>query len=150
MKIISRSLVVVSSIIVALLVTTSSARAGLDNEVSIVDDIGRTLTVQQWDTFLNGGCAPLDRNRLTREWFHSGRAKYTVSGPKAAEFAGALELGVSGQLSVVVGRRPQLLLPNPPTFCWTKRVSHRGTSTHWVGHHPPNLFPGGVDHGQPR
>ncbi|MUL85945.1 MULTISPECIES: MspA family porin, partial [unclassified Mycolicibacterium] len=52
----------------------------------------RTLTVQQWDTFLNG-VFPLDRNRLTREWFHSGRAKYTVAGPGAADFAGTLELG---------------------------------------------------------
>ncbi|WP_264016387.1 MspA family porin, partial [Mycolicibacterium thermoresistibile] len=52
----------------------------------------RTLTVQQWDTFLNG-VFPLDRNRLTREWFHSGRAKYRVEGPGAEDFEGTLELG---------------------------------------------------------
>ena len=51
-----------------------------------------TLTVQQWDTFLNG-VFPLDRNRLTREWFHSGRAKYNVAGPGADDFEGTLELG---------------------------------------------------------
>ncbi|MGB3323512.1 MAG: MspA family porin, partial [Mycolicibacterium fortuitum] len=39
------------------------------------------------------GVFPLDRNRLTREWFHSGRAKYTVAGPGADEFEGTLELG---------------------------------------------------------
>nr|WP_308208393.1 MspA family porin [Mycolicibacterium houstonense] len=50
------------------------------------------MTVQQWDTFLNG-VFPLDRNRLTREWFHSGRAKYIVAGPGAEEFEGTLELG---------------------------------------------------------
>ncbi|MGV0774046.1 MspA family porin, partial [Mycobacterium syngnathidarum] len=66
--------------------------AGLDNELSLVDGQDRTLTVQQWDTFLNG-VFPLDRNRLTREWFHSGRAKYIVAGPGAEDFEGTLELG---------------------------------------------------------
>ena len=28
-----------------------------------------------------GGVFPLDRNRLTREWFHSGSAVYNVAGP---------------------------------------------------------------------
>ncbi|MCV7065583.1 MspA family porin, partial [Mycolicibacterium farcinogenes] len=64
----------------ALLVNADTAHAGLDNELSLVDGQDRTLTVQQWDTFLNG-VFPLDRNRLTREWFHSGRAKYIVAGP---------------------------------------------------------------------
>ncbi len=64
----------------------------LDNELSLVDGQNRTLTVQQWDTFLNG-VFPLDRNRLTREWFHSGRAVYHVSGPEAQSFSGTLELG---------------------------------------------------------
>ncbi len=36
---------------------------------------------------------PLDRNRLTREWFHSGSAMYNVAGPGADEFEGTLELG---------------------------------------------------------
>ena len=36
---------------------------------------------------------PLDRNRLTREWFHSGRAIYAVAGAGADEFEGTLELG---------------------------------------------------------
>ncbi|WP_460688214.1 MspA family porin, partial [Mycolicibacterium hippocampi] len=47
---------------------------------------------QQWDTFLNG-VFPLDRNRLTREWFHSGKASYIVAGEDADEFEGTLELG---------------------------------------------------------
>ncbi|MCB1264927.1 MAG: MspA family porin, partial [Mycobacterium sp.] len=51
-----------------------------------------TMTIQQWDTFLDG-VFPLDRNRLTREWFHSGKARYSVVGPGADEFAGTLELG---------------------------------------------------------
>src|SRR5690606_39802689 len=31
--------------------------------------------------------------RSTREWFHSGRAKYRVEGPGAEDFEGTLELG---------------------------------------------------------
>ncbi|KUI43984.1 porin [Mycobacterium sp. IS-1590] len=73
-------------------VSAGTSHAGLDNELSLVDGKDRTLTIQQWDTFLNG-VFPLDRNRLTREWFHSGRAKYIVAGPGADEFEGTLELG---------------------------------------------------------
>lgn len=68
------------------------ADAALDNELSLVDGQDRTLTVQQWDTVING-VFPLDRNRLTREWFHSGRANYTCGGNGCDRFAGTLELG---------------------------------------------------------
>ena len=61
-------------------------------EFSLVDGQGRTLTVQQRDTLLNN-VFPLDRNRLTREWFHSGRAEYHVAGLAAEAFEGRLELG---------------------------------------------------------
>nr|WP_242638988.1 MspA family porin [Mycolicibacterium sp. S2-37] len=77
---------------VTLLARPGIAHAGLDNELSLVDGHGRTLTVQQWDTFLQG-VYPLDRNRLTREWFHSGKARYTVGGDGSDEFKGSLELG---------------------------------------------------------
>jgi MspA len=92
MKVIGRVLVALIAALAALFVSTGTSHAGLDNELSVVDGKGRTLNIQQWDTFLNG-VFPLDRNRLTREWFHSGRAKYQVSGPGAADFTGTLELG---------------------------------------------------------
>ncbi|MDT5153804.1 MAG: hypothetical protein QOI01_5537 [Mycobacterium sp.] len=92
MKAISRVLVALIATVAALFASTGTSHAGLDNELSLVDGQDRTLTVQQWDTFLNG-VFPLDRNRLTREWFHSGRAKYIVAGPGAGDFAGTLELG---------------------------------------------------------
>lgn len=92
MKAISRVLVALVAAFAALLTSTGTSHAGLDNELSLVDGQDRTLTVQQWDTFLNG-VFPLDRNRLTREWFHSGRAKFIVAGPGADEFEGTLELG---------------------------------------------------------
>jgi hypothetical protein len=92
MKAISRVLIAMVLAVASLFVSTGTSHAGLDNELSLVDGKDRTLTIQQWDTFLNG-VFPLDRNRLTREWFHSGRAKYIVAGPGADEFQGTLELG---------------------------------------------------------
>ncbi len=68
------------------------SHAGMDNQLTVVAGGGDTLDIEQWDTFLNG-VYPLDRNRLTREWFHSGKAVYHVTGPNAANFAGTLELG---------------------------------------------------------
>jgi hypothetical protein len=84
------ALIAVAAVVLA--GSTSTAHADMDNELSLLDGHGRTLTVQQWDTFLNG-VSPLDHNRLTREWFHSGRARYRVTGPDAESFTGTLELG---------------------------------------------------------
>src|SRR5690349_20700650 len=96
MKVISRALMALvlafAGAIASLFVSTGTSHDGLDNELSLVDGQDRTLTIQQWDTFLNG-VFPLDRNRLTREWFHSGRAKYIVAGPNASEFEGMMEQG---------------------------------------------------------
>jgi hypothetical protein len=92
MKAFSRVLIAMVAAIAALSVSTGTSHAGLDNELSLVDGQDRTLTIQQWDTFLNG-VFPLDRNRLTREWFHSGSAVYNVAGAGADSFEGTLELG---------------------------------------------------------
>jgi MspA len=92
MKVIGRVLVALIAALGALFVSTGTSHAGLDNELSVVDGKGRTMVIQQWDTFLNG-VFPLDRNRLTREWFHSGRAIYHVVGGGADAFQGTLELG---------------------------------------------------------
>ena len=92
MKAFSRVLLAMVAAIAALFVSTGTSHAGLDNELSLVDGQDRTMTIQQWDTFLNG-VFPLDRNRLTREWFHSGSAVYNVAGAGADAFAGTLELG---------------------------------------------------------
>ncbi len=92
MKAFGRVLVALVAVLAGLVAMPGTASAVLDNQMSLVDGGGRTLTVQQWDTYLDG-VYPLDRNRLTREWFHSGRAKYTVAGPDADKFEGTLELG---------------------------------------------------------
>lgn len=94
MKAISRVLVVLVATIAALFVSTGTSHANpqVNNELSLVDGQDRTLTIMQRDVFLNG-VFPLDRNRLTREWFHSGRSLYNVSGEGAEDFEGVLELG---------------------------------------------------------
>ena len=74
-----RALTSLTVAVAALFAGTGISHAGLDNELSLVDGKGRTLTIQQWDTFLNG-VFPLDRNRLTREWFQSGKATYIEPG----------------------------------------------------------------------
>lgn len=104
------------SAMLVLLATSPSlgvAHAGLDDELNVIDGKGRSLRIQQWDTFLNG-VFPLDRNRLTREWFHSGRAAYEVSGPGAADFEGTLELGyqVGYPWSLGVGLNFNYTTPN--------------------------------------
>ena len=92
MSAITRILTAVAGACAALFAASGTSHAELDDAVSLVDGLGRTLTVQQWDTFLDG-VSPLDRNRLTREWFHSGRAAFLVIGDRAHEFTGTLELG---------------------------------------------------------
>ena len=92
MNLITRGVVAVVVAFSALVATSGTSHAGLDNELSLVDGQDRTLTIQQWDTFLNG-VFPLDRNRLTREWFHSGSAVYNVAGAGSDAFEGTLELG---------------------------------------------------------
>jgi len=140
MKVIGRVLVVLVAAFSALFVGAGTSQAGMDNQMSLVDGKGRTMTVQQWDTVLNG-VFPLDRNRLTREWFHSGRAKYAVAGPGAEEFAGTLELGyqVGFPWSLGVGINFSYTTPN---------ILLDDVSISPLGFNPlgsvitPNLFPG--------
>ena len=109
MKIAARALAALVVSLATLFASVGTSHAGLDNELNVVDGKGRTLTIQQWDTFLNG-VFPLDRNRLTREWFHSGRANYQVAGPGADKFAGHVGAGVSDRFPVVAGCGHQLQL----------------------------------------
>jgi hypothetical protein len=112
----------------------------MDNQMSLVDGGGRTMTIQQWDTYLDG-VYPLDRNRLTREWFHSGKAKYNVVGEGADEFKGTLELGyqVGFPWSLGVGINFSYTTPN---------ILLDDVSISPLGFDPlgsvitPNLFPG--------
>ena len=136
MKAISRVLVALVAALAALLTSTGTSHAGLDNELSLVDGQDRTLTVQQYDTFLNG-VFPLDRNRLTREWFHSGRAKFIVAGPGADEFEGTLELGYQIGFPWSLGVGINFSYTTPNLLLDDQNVP--GTSLQFI---TPNLFPG--------
>jgi len=91
-KLTRRTFVATVAAMAALLTSSPVSHAGMDNEKVLVDGKGRTMTIQQWDTELDGVYS-LDRNRLTREWFHSGRAIYSVVGPGSEDFSGTMELG---------------------------------------------------------
>ena len=88
MKVMTRVLMSAVVSVAALFAGAATSHAGMDNELSVVDGQGRTLTIQQWDTFLNG-VFPLDRNRLTREGFHSGKAPDLVAGEAVPLLTGA-------------------------------------------------------------
>jgi hypothetical protein len=140
MKAIGRVLVAMIAAVAALFVGTGTSHAGLDNQLSLVDGGGRTMTIQQWDTFLDG-VFPLDRNRLTREWFHSGKAVYSVVGEGADEFAGTLELGyqVGFPWSLGVGINFSYTTPN----ILLDDASIAPTNFNPLGSViTPNLFPG--------
>ncbi|MCK0172820.1 MspA family porin [Mycolicibacterium sp. F2034L] len=144
MKAISRVLIALVAAIAALFTSTGTSHAGLDNELSLVDGQGRTLTIQQWDTFLNG-VFPLDRNRLTREWFHSGRANYIVAGEGAEDFEGSLELGyqIGFPWSLGVGINFSYTTPNI-AFDGLEGVGFfdEGIGNEFSGIVTPPLFPG--------
>ena len=140
MKVVGRVLVAMVVAVAGLFAGSGTASAGMDNQMSLVDGGGRTMTVSQWDSYLDG-VFPLDRNRLTREWFHSGRAKYNVVGPGAEDFAGTLELGyqVGFPWSLGVGINFSYTTPN---------ILLDDASLSPLGFDPfgsvitPNLFPG--------
>ncbi len=146
MRAFSRVLLAMVIAVGALFVGTGTSSAGLDNSNTLVDGTGRTLVIEQWDTFLNG-VFPLDRNRLTREWFHSGRAVYDVTGDGAEDFEGVLELGyqVGFPWSLGVGINFSYTTPNvaldgytPGTFISTEG----GADIIGGGFTTPPLFPG--------
>ncbi|QNJ90109.1 MspA family porin [Mycolicibacterium fluoranthenivorans] len=112
------------------------AHARLDDQLSAVDGAGRTLTVQQWDTVVEG-VASLDRNPLTREWFYSGKATYAVSGPDAAGFKGKLELGYQVGFPWALGMNVAFTYttPNVKADKGNPRNAYLRVIT-------PNLFPG--------
>ena len=140
MKVFGRVLVAILAAIAALFVSAGTSSAGMDNQQCLVDGKGRTMTIQQWDTFLDG-VFPLDRNRLTREWFHSGKATYNVVGPGASDFQGTLELGyqVGFPWSLGVGINFSYTTPN----ILLDDVSLSPLNFNPIGQViTPNLFPG--------
>ena len=141
MKAFSRVLVALVAAVAALFATTGTSHAGLDNELSLVDGKDRTLTIQQWDTFLNG-VFPLDRNRLTREWFHSGSAVYSVVGPGADEFEGTLELGYQIGFPWSLGVGINFSYTTPNILFDDQDFGPAGIGSLSTSIITPNIFPG--------
>ena len=141
MKAISRVLIAMVAAIAGLFVSTGTSHAGLDNELSLVDGQDRTLTIQQWDTFLNG-VFPLDRNRLTREWFHSGSAVYNVAGPGADEFEGTLELGYQIGFPWSLGVGINFSYTTPNILFDDQDFGPAGLGAFSTSIITPNIFPG--------
>ena len=139
MKAISRVLIAMVAAIAALFVSTGTSHAGLDNELSLVDGQDRTLTIQQWDTFLNG-VFPLDRNRLTREWFHSGSAVYNVAGAGCRCVRGHAGARLPDWFPVVAGCGHQLQLHHAEHPA--RRRSTCPVFNPFGSVITPNLFPG--------
>ena len=140
MRTIGRMMLACVAAAAAIIATPGVSQAAMDNQMTLLDGGGRTMTIQQWDTNLDG-VYPLDGNRLTREWFHSGRAIYSVVGPGADEFAGTLELGyqIGFPWSLGVGINFSYTTPN---------ILLDGVSISPLAFDPlgsvitPNLFPG--------
>ncbi|MCX5043774.1 MspA family porin [Aldersonia sp. NBC_00410] len=76
----------------AMVFGTGAAGAAVDNTSSLVTPSGLRIEVQLSDTSFQF-VPPLDRNPLSREWFHDGLAGYAVSGPGAETFTGVFTLG---------------------------------------------------------
>jgi MspA len=146
MRVMGRVLVAVAAVATAaagaIFPGSGMSRAGLDNQLTLVDGQGDTMDIEQWDTFLNG-VYPLDRNRLTREWFHSGKAVYHVTGPQAANFAGTLELGyqIGFPWSLGVGVNFSYTTPNINLDQTNVGISG-GTPSGVLSVTSPPLFPG--------
>ncbi|WP_155980765.1 MspA family porin [Nocardia sp. CNY236] len=77
---------------VALALGGGTAVAATDSTESVVDAHQRSISAIQADTVVRG-VPPLDRNPLTRQWLHDGKAEFAVSGDTADEFAGTIKIG---------------------------------------------------------
>lgn len=134
-KLVSVVLLVIVAV-VAMVASTGTAHAGLDNEKSASDRSGHQLTVQQWDTAVHA-VPPMDKNRLTREWFYSGKAAYRVTGAGAETFSGTLEFGyqIGIPWTVGVGLNFTYTTPNVQAYDAPAADLSQAVLT-------PNLFPG--------
>lgn len=108
----------------------------MDSQKKAFDQSGHTLTIEQWDVSLDGK-TPMDHNRLTREWFHSGRATYSIAGDDAENFSGTLELGYQIGFPWSLGVAINFSYTTPNAYAWDTPVyaPQRAVVT-------PNLLPG--------
>lgn len=106
-----RALVAVAATF-ALLATAGTASATVNSTSIVVDAKQRTITAMLSDNTIRG-VAPLDRNPLTRQWLHDGRAEFSVDGDKAEEFTGYIKIGYLVGYPATFGGRIKLSYSTP-------------------------------------
>ncbi|WP_338760585.1 MspA family porin [Nocardia vulneris] len=84
--------VLVITAAMALCTSVGPAVAAVDSRSHIVDSADRVIEAVQSDTRIDF-VPPLDRNPLTREWFHHGRASFRITGPDADDWHGHIVVG---------------------------------------------------------
>lgn len=101
---VGRIAAVAMTAVMALGFGSAAAGAGPDSSSQIIDNADRTVQAILSDTRIDF-VPPLDGNALTREWFHSGRAGFTVSGNDAEQWTGHITLGYQvGYPATATGR----------------------------------------------
>ncbi|WP_232850828.1 MspA family porin [Nocardia acididurans] len=88
----ARTVAIAAALTIGLSMSTGTSPAGIDSANSIVDRQDRTVEAIQMDTGIQF-VPPLDGNPLSREWFHSGKAAWKISGPKAEDWSGTISVG---------------------------------------------------------
>ncbi|TLG05313.1 porin [Nocardia cyriacigeorgica] len=76
----------------------------IESSNSVVDRHGRTIEAVSAETNIHF-VPPLDGNPLTREWFHSGRYCYRITGPDVDGWDGGIAIGYQvGYPATLTGR----------------------------------------------
>ncbi|QIS19722.1 MspA family porin [Nocardia terpenica] len=89
---IRRAAAVAGAVILGVIASGAAASAAVDGTNSIQDHGQRTVEAMSEDTRIDF-VPPLDGSPLTREWFHSGKAGFEISGPGAADWHGHITIG---------------------------------------------------------
>ncbi|WP_026343766.1 MspA family porin [Nocardia sp. BMG111209] len=87
-----RAATVTATTVAALVLGAGIGGAAVDSTSSIVDHDQRTIQAVEADTRIDF-VPPLDGNPLTREWFHSGRAGFRITGDHQDDWHGHLTVG---------------------------------------------------------
>ncbi|NUS43967.1 MAG: MspA family porin [Mycobacteriaceae bacterium] len=98
--------------IIAATTLAGAASAGVDGVASIVGHGGVAIEISQVDTKIDF-VPPLDGNPLSREWFHSGRIGFRVTGARAKEWHGKVTVGYQVGYPATLNGRIRLKYSTP-------------------------------------
>ncbi|MBF6064266.1 MspA family porin [Nocardia terpenica] len=89
---IRRAAAMVGAVVLGVITSGAAASAAVDSTNSIQDHGRRTIEAMSENTRIDF-VPPLDGSPLTREWFHSGKAGFEISGPGAGDWHGHITIG---------------------------------------------------------